>query len=85
MTLLQNANIKVSMSAAGRPTENAYVGRVIRTLKDEEVYLSDYEDFSDAQNRSGKFLDDVYNSKRIHSSLGYRTPAEFEAMNRNKE
>ena len=84
VTLLQNANIKVSMSAAGRPTENAFVERVIRTLKDEEVYLSDYEDFSDAQNRIGKFLDDVYNTKRIHSSLGYKTPAEFEAMNQNQ-
>ena len=80
VTLLQNSNIKVSMSAAGRPTENAFVERVIRTLKEEEVYLSDYEDFLDAQNRIGRFLDDVYNTKRIHSSLGYKTPAEFEAM-----
>lgn len=84
VTLLQNANIQVSMSSAGRPTENAFVERVIRTLKDEEVYLSDYEDFSDAQNRIGKFLDDVYNTKRIHSSLGYKTPAEFEAMNQKQ-
>ena len=84
VTLLQNANIQVSMSAAGRPTENAFVERFIRTLKDEEVYLSDYEDFADAQDRIGKFLDDVYNTKRIHSSLGYKTPSEFEAMNKNQ-
>ena len=81
VTLLQNSNIKVSMSAAGRPTENAFVERVIRTLKEEEVYLSDYEDFFDSQTRIGKFLDDVYNTKRIRSWLGYKTPAEFEAMN----
>ena len=78
------AQIKQRLSAAGRPTENAFVERVIRTLKDEEAYLSDYEDFSDAQSRIGKFLDDVYNTKRIHSPLGYKTPAEFGAMNQNQ-
>jgi len=80
VTRLQAAGVQVSMSAAGRPTENAFVERVIRTLKDEEVSLNDYADFSDAEQRIGQFLDDVYNTKRIHSSLGYKTPAEYEAM-----
>ena len=79
IALLQQAGVAVSMSAAGRPTENAFVERVIRTLKDEEVSLNDYEDFDDAFGRIGQFLDDVYNTKRVHSALGYKTPAEYEA------
>ena len=82
VAILQQAGVQVSMSAAGRPTENAFVERVIRTLKEEEVALNDYEDFEDAQQRIGQFLDDVYNTKRIHSSLGYKTPAEYEALMR---
>lgn len=85
VTLLQQAGIAVSMSAAGRPTENAFVERVIRTLKDEEVSLNEYTDFADAQQRIGQFLDDVYNTKRVHSSLGYRTPAEYEAVMRSQQ
>ena len=80
--LLQTAGVLVSMSAAGRPTENAFVERVIRTLKEEEVSLNEYEDFADAQARIGTFLGDVYNTKRIHSALGYKTPAEYEALMR---
>ncbi len=53
--------------------------RVIRTIKEEEVYLSDYETFADAQAQIGHFIEVVYQHKRIHSALGYLTPAEFEA------
>jgi putative transposase len=48
------------------------------SFKEEEVDLSEYRDFADAYGQLGRFLDDVYNRKRIHSSLGYLTPAEFE-------
>jgi transposase InsO family protein len=48
------------------------------TIKEEEVDLSEYRDFNDAHRQLGRFLGDVYNRKRIHSSLGYLTPAEFE-------
>lgn len=82
VALLQQAGIQISMSAAGRPTENAFVERVIRTLKEEEVALNEYANFADAQQRIGQFLDDVYNTKRVHSSLGYKTPAEYEAVMR---
>jgi transposase InsO family protein len=82
VTLLQEAGVQISMSAAGRPTENAFVERVIRTLKEEEVSLNDYVDFAEAQQRIGQFLDDVYNTKRVHSALGYKTPAEYEALMR---
>ena len=70
---------QLSMAAVGHPDENPYAERLIRTIKDEEVYLSDYHDFTEAYTQIGQFLDDVYNRKRIHSALGYRTPAEFAA------
>jgi transposase InsO family protein len=50
----------------------------MRTIKEEEVDLTEYEDMADASKQLGRFLDDVYNTKRIHSSLGYLTPSEFE-------
>lgn len=85
VTRLEQAGVLVSMSAAGRPTENAFVERVIRTLKEEEVSLNDYTDFADAEQRIGQFLDDVYNTKRVHSALGYKTPAEYEALMRSQQ
>ena len=48
------------------------------SFKGEEVDLTEYEDFGDALRQLGRFLDEVYNRKRIHSSLGYLTPSEFE-------
>ena len=74
---LQALGVQVSMAAVGKPEENPYAERLIRTIKEEEVYLSDYQDFTDAHQQLGRFLDDVYNCKRIHSALGYLTPAEF--------
>jgi transposase InsO family protein len=71
--------VQISMAAVGRPTENAYAERLIRTLKEEEVYLNEYADYQEAYRRIGHFLDQVYMTKRIHSALGYLTPAEFEA------
>ncbi len=50
----------------------------MRTLKQEEINLSDYQDFHDAYQQIGHFIRDVYNCKRIHSALGYLTPIEFE-------
>lgn len=76
---LQEAGVQISMSAKGRPTQNAYAERVIRTIKEEEVYLSDYQDFAMARRSIQHFIEDVYQTKRIHSALGYLTPVEFEA------
>ena len=75
---LRERGIELSMAAVGQAQENGYAERLIRTIKEEEVYLSDYEDFADAQRNIRRFLDDVYNVKRIHSALGYLTPREFE-------
>ena len=68
------------MAAQGRPTENAYAERFMRTLKDEAVYLHDYLDFADAYQHIGHFIDQVYTHKRVHSALGYLPPAEFELV-----
>ena len=76
--MLIDSNVKISMANVGEPEENGYAERLMRTIKEEEVDLSGYEDFGDALRGLGRFLDDVYNRKRIHSSLGYLTPAEFE-------
>jgi putative transposase len=69
---------QVSMAAVGTPTENALVERFIRTLKEEHVDYSDYRDFDDACDQLSHWLEVEYMTERIHSSLGYLTPAEFE-------
>jgi len=76
---LRQLGVTPSMAAVGEPRENGYAERLIRTIKEEEVDLSDYHDLEDARQQIGHFLDAVYNVKRIHSSLGYLTPREFEA------
>jgi putative transposase len=77
--LLKEHGIQISMAAVGKAEENGYAERFMRTLKEEEVDLSDYRNLADARSQIGQFIEDVYNHKRIHSSLGYLTPAEFEA------
>jgi putative transposase len=76
--MLIAAGAAISMASVGEPEENGYAERLMRTIKEEEVDLTEYEDLPDALRQLGRFLDDVYNTKRIHSSLGYLTPAEFE-------
>jgi putative transposase len=75
---LTTHHIAISMAEVGEATQNGYAERLIRTIKEEEVYLSDYRNYADAFQNLGRFLDDVYLHKRIHSALGYLTPAEFE-------
>jgi putative transposase len=76
--LLKVNDIQISMAAAGKAEENGYAERFMRTIKEEEVDLSEYQNFADAQVQIGIFIQDVYMTKRIHSSLGYLTPLEFE-------
>ena len=73
------------MAAVGQPEENGFAERLMRTIKEEEVDLSEYQDYTDAVGQLGRFLDAVYNVKRIHSALGYLTPAEFEEQWRAKQ
>ena len=76
---------QVSMSAKGNPYDNAKAESFFKTLKREEVYLNQYETFSDAEGQIGRFIDDVYNQKRLHSSLGYLPPVEYESLYKRME
>ncbi len=76
--LLKIHSIQISMAAVGKAEENGYAERLMRTIKEEEVDLSEYLDFGDAHQQIRHFIEDVYNIKRIHSSLGYLTPVEYE-------
>jgi putative transposase len=76
---LHDAGAQVSMSAVGNPYDNAKAESFFKTLKREEVYLNSYQTFRDAEANLGRFIQDVYNTKRLHSSLGYLSPVEFEA------
>jgi putative transposase len=77
--LLTTHAIQISMSRRGNPYDNAQAESFMKTLKYEEVYLNDYETLAEAGASIGHFLEEVYNRKRLHSALGYRPPAEFEA------
>lgn len=76
---LEGLNVRISMAAKGKASENPYAERVIRTIKEEEVYLADYVDFADAYASMRHFIEEVYQTKRIHSALAYLTPQEFES------
>ncbi len=76
---LQTIDAQISMSAVGNPYDNAKAESFFKTLKQEEVYLKEYDSFADAEQNLTVFIEKVYNEKRLHSSLGYLPPAEFEA------
>ncbi len=76
---LAEIGARISMAATGNPYENAKAESFFKTLKWEEVYLQHYRTFEEAEANLGRFIADVYNTKRLHSSLGYRPPVEFEA------
>lgn len=82
---LLGVGAQVSMAAVGQPRENGFAERLMRTIKEEEVDLSEYLDYADALRQLGRFLAAVYNHKRIHSALGYLTPAEFEQQWRSRQ
>jgi len=78
--VLRDHKVQISMASVGKPEENGYAERLMRTIKEEEVELSEYNDVDDAREQIGHFLEDVYMTKRIHSALDYLTPVEFEAL-----
>ncbi len=83
--MLKLVDATISMSDAGKPTQNAFVERFIRTVKEEHVYRSDYSSFGDMRRQLKEFLEVEYNCERLHSSLGYMTPNEFESAYRDRQ
>jgi transposase InsO family protein len=77
---LTAADARISMAAKGSPRENAQAESFFRTLKHEEVYLTEYDNYPQAKQALDRFIERVYNEKRLHSSLGYRPPNEFEEL-----
>jgi putative transposase len=75
---LLSVQARISMSAVGNPYDNAKAESFFKTLKQEEVYLKQYQTLEEAQSNIGQFIEDVYTTKRLHSSLGYVPPVEFE-------
>ena len=78
ISTLNRHGIEISLADRGCPWENGYAERLIRTLKEEEVYLNEYEDITEARARIGHFITQVYHQKRPHAALGYLTPMEFQ-------
>jgi transposase InsO family protein len=76
--LLRENGFRISMSRKGNPFDNAMVESFFKTLKSEEVYLWEYQTLADVKKRIPYFIEEVYNQKRLHSSIGYVPPNEYE-------
>lgn len=75
----------ISNSRKGNPYDNAFVERLMRTLKQQEVYLANYETYLDVVEQLPRFIEEVYNEKRVHSALEYLTPNELEEMEKSNQ
>jgi transposase InsO family protein len=76
--LLQERGVRISMSRRGNPYDNATCESFMKTLKYEEVYRQEYRDLGEARASLERFVEKVYNGKRLHSALGYQSPIQFE-------
>ncbi len=78
--MLKNHHFQISMARRGNPYDNAFAESFIKTLKSEEIDIWEYRTLEDVRQRLPFFIEEVYNKKRLHSSLGYLPIDEFEAM-----
>ena len=78
IAILNEHGFVISMSRKGNPYDNAQAESFMKTLKVEEVYVSEYRTFTEVKERIGKFIELIYNQERLHSALGYLSPVEFE-------
>lgn len=78
ITILEQAQMQISMSRTANPYDNAHMESFFKTLKYEEVHLANYETHDDVVQHIPHFIEEVYNSKRLHSALGYLPPTEYE-------
>jgi len=81
---LQDYRFAISMSRTGNPYDNAKAESFMKTLKSEEVYLQQYRDQEQARVSIQRFIEEVYNGKRLHSSLGYLSPTAFEEQQQHR-
>ena len=79
VTYLKTQGFQISMSRVATPQDNAFIESFFKTLKHDEIYLYNYETIEDVEKYLPNFIETVYNQKRLHSSIGYKPPAEFEA------
>ncbi len=77
---LRAHGVAISMSRRGNPYDNAACESFMKTLKYEEVYRREYQDLEDARARIGTFQERIYNEERLHSTLNYHPPAEYERL-----
>ena len=77
--ILKEKEFVISMSNKGNPYDNAQAESFMKTIKADEVYMWDYKTFEDVVKRIPFFIEEVYNQKRLHSSIGYVPPVEFES------
>lgn len=82
--ILDGEHITISMSRKGNPYDNAFAESFMKTLKIEEVYMNEYDTFEQAFDDIKNFIEKVYNEKRLHSGIGYRSPNRFEKEVLNK-
>ncbi len=80
INFLNNHDFQISCSRKGNPYDKAFAESSMKTIKTEEVYLFQYETIFDVADRVRRFIEEVYNEIRVHSSLNYLTSKEFENL-----